>query len=120
MWTATTVDGVVSAVGTRLALKQRAKLQLERKISVGAWQEAGGDLGGDVDNPDNDLADGSEAGGQNRRRSPAPGGGGSNGGEGLGGLNGALDSIEALRVMDVSTPNTRAVLLERCGALVLR
>mmetsp|Transcript_38469 Transcript_38469/g.75851 ORF Transcript_38469/g.75851 Transcript_38469/m.75851 type:complete len:1156 (+) Transcript_38469:82-3549(+) len=65
MWEAHTVDGVVSAVATRVALNQPVRLKLERKVQVGAWQADDDD--GDGDGGEGSDLKGGEKGAKLRR-----------------------------------------------------
>jgi hypothetical protein len=117
MWKPSTIEGIVSAVSSRLFFNSPVRLQLERKVGVGKW--SGGydhgrivDLASLVNNDREEPANSAKmrrASREARQEARTPSA-----------LKDVLGSLEELRLMNASTASTRAVLIERCGALVLR
>jgi hypothetical protein len=155
MWASRTVEGVVSAISTRIG--STVKLTLERQVRVGDWgdhkyaeggrgaigqegHEEGGVDGGEdyaeageaaADNDDDDDDDDDdeeyEADGAGRSDQKSSGTDGrlaeANGerASSLGGIGSTLETLEELqRTEGLTTNSTRAVLLERCCALLNR
>ena len=127
MWEARSVDGVVSAVSTRLATGQRVRFELERKVGVGTWSGSGGGADGDGRSSyaNGEYADGEDGADGDNDDEPTKiaakdGLPGPSAAPKLDGIEDTLEALEALQSLDVSSSSTKAVLLERCTALVLR
>ncbi len=89
------MEHVVSAVATRV-WSQTVRLSLQRRVSVGAWADP-------LDAPGALSADAGRGDGVD-----------------LAGLGSAVETLEQLRALDVTATSTKAVLLERCCALMIR